>query len=109
MNWKTIGVGQCRVCGRGASLLKSHICPDCRRAEEMAVALRPRRLITVGQLDALPDGSVVLSPQTWRGHGVWTKGTANGGAGWFHWALGYGEPASEIPLPALLLYEPATP
>jgi len=33
MNWKTIGVGACRVCGRGRSLLKSHICPDCRKAE----------------------------------------------------------------------------
>lgn len=26
----TIGVGQCRVCGQGKSLLKTHICVDCK-------------------------------------------------------------------------------
>lgn len=29
MRNKIIGVGECRVCHQGKSLLKTHICPDC--------------------------------------------------------------------------------
>ncbi|ALA06627.1 hypothetical protein SEA_LUMOS_121 [Mycobacterium phage Lumos] len=32
---KTIGVGVCRVCAKGKSLLKTHICPECRELEVM--------------------------------------------------------------------------
>ncbi len=34
---KTIGVGQCRVCGQGRSLLKTHICPECAAEDNRQV------------------------------------------------------------------------
>lgn len=76
-------------------------------AADVINALRDHRTVTTTeQLDALPEGSVVRAGDSWRGPGAWTKGRANGGEVWFHWALEYGEPAGEIPLPALVLWNP---
>ncbi|AGT13115.1 hypothetical protein CROSSROADS_129 [Mycobacterium phage Crossroads] len=42
---KTIGVGPCRVCGKGTSLLKTHICPRCaaKRERPFAIDVKPTK------------------------------------------------------------------
>lgn len=75
-----------------------------------------RTIRTAELLDALPVGAVVVSPgrlddcDELTDAGSWTKSEdgADGRLGreWFHWSMDYAEPASEVPLPALLVWHP---
>lgn len=69
---------------------------------------------TAEQLDALPTGAVVwcrdrvdVDGDMW-GAGSWQKSTrmASADGSWFWWAMDYGDPAGEVPLPALLVWHP---
>lgn len=80
---------------------------DRSTARAVIAACRPV-VSTVEELDALPEGAVIHSGDNWRGSGAWTKGSANGDTGWFHWALEFAEAADEIPLPAVVLWTPET-
>ncbi len=43
MGAKTIGVGECRVCHNGRSLLKTHICPECAKSAPVIETVRAAR------------------------------------------------------------------
>lgn len=67
---------------------------------------------TVEQLDALPVGAVVVCAgrpgEIWTeriGAGSWQKDDDDRRQ-WFWWGMDFGEPASEVPLPALLVWSP---
>lgn len=63
---------------------------------------------TVEQLDALPEGTVIHTvelPEDTCGSGAWTKCRDTGGD-WYWWAMDFGEPASEVPLPARVIHHP---
>ncbi|QGJ90102.1 hypothetical protein HWC80_gp110 [Mycobacterium phage Indlulamithi] len=49
---KTIGVGQCRKCGRPASLYKTHVCYTCREIEKAEREDRLKSLAGMVSADA---------------------------------------------------------
>lgn len=64
-------------------------------------AMHPR-IETADQLDALPNGSIIRpeSGTGWLSGGSWTKYDDE----WYSWAMDYGEPSNQVPLPAILLW-----
>ncbi len=98
-------------------VLKRHLRDDiaARVASVLAAELCAARTITTREeLDALPVGSVVVCPDrvdqdgdVW-GEGAWQKTDDPDipGRPWFYWAMDFGEPSSEVPLPAVLVWRP---
>lgn len=77
-----------------------------RMAQALVAALHPT-ITTADELDALPPFSMIKSTNPDRDDDVWIK--SPDGGGWYWWAYDFGDRASEVPLPAKLLYSPEPP